>query len=500
MARLLAGFEARPLWMQRVGLVILGVVAGLGQAPLDLWPATILALVVMILIHDRSVISARQAFRDSWFFGLGYFAFSLRWIVEPFLVDVPRHGWMAPFALVLMAGGMALFWGGAGYLARRFAPGKTLVFVVLLVGAEITRSFIFTGFPWALLGHIWVQTPFAQISAFTGPHGLSLLTLLVAWGGYAGFRGRLLLAGGGLAVLILLGLFLRVGPAPDPAPNAPLIRMVQPNALQHQKWDPAYRDLFIERLLALSSAGDVPELIVWPETALPTLLNYIEDDMSILDDAARGAPLVFGIQRQDLQWRYYNSLVVMEPGGVIADIYDKSHLVPFGEYIPGAGWISGLNLQGLVDSVPQGFTAGGGSRRIDIPGIGAVIPLICYEGIFAHELARGLPRPRVLMLITNDAWFGKSVGPYQHLAQAQLRAIEQGLPMIRVANTGVSAMIDAKGRILKSLPLDVHGTLDVNLPQAAPATPYSRWGAGPFMIFYLLFVTACFVGGPCVKH
>ena len=230
-------------------------------------------------------------------------------------------------------------------------------------------------------------------------------------------------------------------------------------------------------MVDFTSDGAVPDLVVWPETAIPSFLNYIEADMSVLVDATRGAHMIFGIQRFDDAGRYYNSLVVMSPSGQLDSVYDKRHLVPFGEYVP---LVERFGLRGLASNIPTGFTAGADGGTVTIPGIGKAIALICYEGIFAEEIYRGPDRPRLMVLITNDAWFGKAAGPYQHLAQARLRAIEQGLPMVRVANTGVSAMIDAKGRIVDQIPLGVDGTRDVVLPPALSPAAYARWGEWPF--------------------
>ena len=229
-------------------------------------------------------------------------------------------------------------------------------------------------------------------------------------------------------------------------------------------------------MVEMTGQGDIPDLIVWPETAVPYLLNYVQSDLSLLAGAARGAPLVFGIQRRDDEQRYFNSLVVMGQGGELRGVYDKRHLVPFGEYIPGGDLLGRFGISGLATTDGAGFARGNGDPRITLPGIGDAVPLICYEGIFAEEIDGATGRPRLLLLITNDAWFGQAAGPYQHLAQARLRAIEQGLPMVRVANTGVSAMIDARGQIVEALPLNTHGVIDVPLPQALPITLYARWG------------------------
>lgn len=487
MANILAWFGARKGWHRFAILALLGLVAALGQAPFDVWPATILALAALFLLTPANR-SAKQAAFHVWAFGLGYFAFSLRWIVEPFLVDIARHGWMAPFALVLMAAGAALFWALAAGIAHRAAPRSGALLGLALVGVEVVRSLILTGFPWALLGHIWVQTGIAQLAAFGGPHLLTLMTVLCAW------AVALLIGRDRLVGLIVLGLVvavsfvLRPGPAPLATPDLPIVRLVQPNAPQHQKWDPAYRDVFLNRMVRLTGEGAVPDLVVWPETAIPFLLNQIEDDLSLLSDAARGAPLVFGIQRRDAELRAFNSLVVMGPGGQVQSIYDKRHLVPFGEYMPGARLLGQMGATGLARNLGVGFTPGTEAGPITLPGIGRAIPLICYEGIFAEEVSDGGTRARLLLLITNDAWFGQAAGPRQHLAQARLRAIEQGLPMVRVANTGISAMIDGKGRIIAFLPLGVDGAIDVPLPAALSETPYARWGDLPALVLLIVLL------------
>ncbi len=464
--------------------VLLGVITGLGQAPYDLWPATILGLASFLAVSRFDDAPRRAAFH-AWCFGLGYFAFSLRWIVEPFLVDIARHGWMAPFALVLMAGGAGLFWAVAGFLAARFAPGRTLFFGVLLVGAEMTRSLILTGFPWALLGHVWVPTPIAQLAALGGPHLLTLLAVLAAWSLVLLAKGRVFVGGGFIAGLALAAYLAQPATTAPTSPDAAVVRLVQPNAPQHQKWDPVFRNLFVDRMIAFTGAGEVPDLVVWPETAVPFLLNHIQDDMSPMVDAARGAPLVFGIQRADAQQQYHNSLVVMGPGGELRSIYDKRHLVPFGEYVPGAALLGRAGASGLARNLGTGFTPGRDPGPVSLPGIGPAIPLICYEGIFAEEIGGGDARARLILLITNDAWFGKAAGPYQHLAQARLRAIEQGLPMVRVANTGITAMIDAHGRITDMIPLGEEGAIDVALPPSRPPTLYTKWGEVP--VIALLF-------------
>ncbi|TNC49041.1 apolipoprotein N-acyltransferase [Rubellimicrobium rubrum] len=479
MARSPARVAAWPWPVRLAGLASLGAIAALGQVPAS-WPvATLAALVLLFALVRRS----GPRFWDGWAFGMGHFALSLRWIVEPFLVEPERTGWMAPFALVLMAGGLALFWGAAFGLARRLRLG-VLGLVALWTAAEVLRALALTGFPWVMIGHVWSGTPLIQLASVMGVHGLTLLTLGVAALIAAPVAGLLR----GAVILGLVGgaVLLDPGPAPPVAPDALLVRIVQPNVPQNEKWDPVLQPGHLRRLLSLSgpaTGGSRPvSLVVWPETAVADLLDWAGPTLAMGAEAAGGAPLATGVVRQDEQGRYFNSLVVTDGQGAVTDLYDKVHLVPFGEYMPYRDVLSRLGLRALAEIQGQGFATGTSGRLIDIPGIGTARPLICYEGIFPEEI--GPDRPRFFLLVTNDAWFGRRAGPEQHFALGRLRAIELGLPLIRAANTGISAMIDGKGRILASLPLHQAGALDVPLPPALAPTPYARWGDIP--LFTLL--------------
>ena len=240
-------------------------------------------------------------------------------------------------------------------------------------------------------------------------------------------------------------------------------------------------------MLGFTGEGDVPDLVVWPESSIPTLLNYADPELELISEAARGAPVIVGVNRAQYGL-YHNSFILLGRGGQIDDIYDKQHLVPFGEYVPGGDMLHNVGIEGFGSSYGGGFTPGSGKRTIDVPGIGAVRPLICYEGIFAEEVGGTVERPQVMVLITNDAWFGKDAGPFQHLAQAQLRAVEQGIPMVRVANTGVSAMIDARGQVTASIALNTAGYLDALLPAPLPPTQFSKTGDWPVLSLLALFL------------
>ncbi|MDG2405979.1 MAG: apolipoprotein N-acyltransferase, partial [Paracoccaceae bacterium] len=299
---------------------------------------------------------------------------------------------------------------------------------------------------------------------------------------------------GALATFCALGLgALALGELQDrvllPEDRPKTVRLIQPNAPQDQKWDPDYREVFFERQLEFSRQMPTVDLVVWPETAIPVLLDEADDLLARAAVAAKGAVVILGTLRQDM-WGYYNTLAVLDPTGQVTDRYDKHHLVPFGEYIPLADFF-GLFSGGLAKNYGEGFTAGSGPAVVVVPGIGKILPLICYEVVFPHEISAVMERPDFMLQITNDAWFGTFSGPYQHLAQARMRAIEQGLPMLRVANTGVSAVIDVKGRLRDQLPLGVVGYLDATLPAAATPTVYSRVGDYLVLALILLFLTCC---------
>lgn len=484
-------------WLNRLlAYVLLGFVAALGHAPFGQMWATVLAFVVVFFAIAAEAGWRRIAFA-AWAFGLGYFAVSLHWIVQPFFVDVARHGWMAPFALLFMAAGMALFWAIAGAVAAMFVGGSRVwALVAGFVTAELARSLVLTGFPWALLGHVWIDTPIAQLAATVGPHGLSFVTVAIP-ALIVGLWGRKPWMLAPAAVCAAGWVALDPGPVPAPTADAPIVRLIQPNARQDLKWDPGMADTLFRRLLDLTARGganadpDVtPDLVVWPETSVQWLLEYSEGVLRDVSLAAGGAPTVLGILRRDTG-RYYNSMVVVDRAGEVTDLYDKWHLVPFGEYIPLGEMLARIGITGFAPSQGGGYSAGTGPALIDIPGLGPALPLICYEGIFPEEVNAAPGRARMMILITNDAWFGNWAGPAQHFAQAQLRAIEQGLPLIRVANTGISGMIDSKGRVTGQLPLNVAGALDLPLPDALSPTIYTKTGDWPVIVLLnLLFVGA----------
>lgn len=470
---------------------LLGAAAALGQAPLGFWWATLAALAGLLWLLDRCV-DRRGAFLTGLWAGTGYFALALNWIIEPFLVDVAATGWMAPFAVILLSVGLGLFWGLAAVLSRMSA-WPTLGFVVAFVGLEWLRGVIFTGFPWAMLGHVWIGTPLDQLAALGGPSLLSLLTLVAAtlpilwrWKGLA-------------ASLVLLAAALGFGvwrlDQPLPPQRDGLVRLVQPNAEQAAKWEAARAQEFLNRLLTLTVKDGAADLTIWPETAVPYMLEYSPEVADMVVAASGGRPVAVGIQREENE-RFYNSLRVLEGEGTETARYDKSHLVPFGEYIPfGELAYDWFGLRAFAAQAGNTYSAGPGPRVIDLGRFGKVLPLICYEAIFPRDVNAMPERANWMLQITNDAWFGIWTGPFQHFAQARLRAIEQGLPLIRVANTGVTAVVDARGRVVEALPFGTMGALDTRIPGALPPTPYARWGDGP-----LALLLACLAGIAMIRR
>jgi apolipoprotein N-acyltransferase len=481
----------RAAWL---AAALAGAVAGLGQAPFDLWLATPAGLAALMLLVAHAP-DPRAGLLRGLSGGAGHFALTLHWIVEPFFVDAARHGWMAPFALVLFAGGLALFWAAAAWGAVRLvrAPlARVAIFAPLLTLSEAARSTVLTGFPWALPGHALIGSPWLFLSGLAGAHGMTLAVLAVAalWAAAFLARGAVFAAAASLPVLLVPYILVQP-PAPQAGPEAPVVRIVQPNAPQHLKWRQDMIPVFWQRGRDLTAAPPGPELgapdlVIWPETSLPVLLGRSDAARVQLAQAAGDAPVMIGAQRlEGMQVR--NSLAVLAPGGPLDAVYDKHHLVPFGEYLPLQGLAERFDIRALAAVMPGGYGPGAGPVALDLgPDLGRAFPMICYEAIFPGYIRQLGERPDWMAHVTNDAWFGTFSGPWQHLALARLRAAEQGLPVLRAANTGISAVIDARGGIVDALPLNEAGVLDARLPPAAEPTFYARTGDMPALALAIL--------------
>lgn len=482
--------DRSPVWAKLALGAVLGGLAGFSVGPTQAIWLLVIAFILVFRMH--AFTTGRNAALLGWVFGTAYFMTALRWITEPFQIDPDAHAWMAPFAWVFLGAGLALFWMVAFWSAARVKPTlRPLTLAFTLTLAELIRAYIFTGFPWANPAQAFVGTGADGLLSYIGPYGLILALMLscaaMAWV----MTHRLPVFAVGLVPMILLlaSGALWKSTLPETALTGHTVRLIQPNVPQTEKWDPAKANEAFFRQIGFisepSTTGKAPDLIVMPETALPWLLDHAEEPLAILKDAAQGTPVVLGIQRRP-EVRIYNSAILLDGAGAIADIYDKHHLVPFGEYIPFGDLLGQFGIQGLAQTQGSGFSAGPGPQLMDLGKLGKALPLICYEAVFPQDTRGTDTRPDFLMQLTNDAWFGDYAGPQQHLAQAQMRSIEQGLPMVRAANTGVSAMIDPYGRILQSIPLNQAGWIDAVLPAPLKPTLYSRSGDLPLAALLVL--------------
>jgi apolipoprotein N-acyltransferase len=509
-------------WRRLLAAFGFGALAAASMQPLLLWPVLLISLPVLIWLLDgiageRSARSttALRAFLAGWSFGFGYFLASLYWIGAAFLVDAETYAWMMPVAVAALPAGMALYWGAATALAALFwAPGLRRVFLLAaaLSAAEWLRGHLFTGFPWNALGYASEAVDgIAQLAAYIGIWGLTLLVTL--WALLPAILADERLSRGAR----LLGVAIALSPLPLWAVGAArldkaetsfvpgvTVRIVQPNVPQSDKWRSDNASPMFADLLTMSGAGATagtpgrfqPTLVLWPESSVPFLIDEqgaalraiaaaLPDESLILMGSLRRAPAPRGSEAA-----VYNSLFVIDGGGRIRAAYDKTHLVPYGEYLPLEHWLKPLGFRRLVP-IPGSFDRGDGPVTLALQDAPAVSPLICYEAIFPGQVASRRERPGWLLNVTNDGWFGRSSGPYQHLSQARFRAIEEGLPLLRAANTGISAVIDAHGRIISQLPLGAKGAIDSRLPRAIPSPPYARIGD---LAFFLMVVAAAALG------
>lgn len=474
--------------------VLAGAALALGQSPFSLPLFMFAALPVLFALFAASN-GPKSAALTGWFAGAGYFALALFWIAQPFLVDAERHGWMAPFAVVLMACGLALFWALAFAVARTATAkgyGSAAGLAACWMLAEYARSVLFTGFPWALIGYGWVETPVAQNAVWAGPHGLSLLTMLAGLSLAVALPRSLIVSAGLIAALWTFGT-IQVPETAALRDDGFVVRLVQPNADQSRKWDADWVTTYYQRQLDYSAAASAtpPNIIIWPETAVPFILGTSQGALGEIAAYARPARVILGMRELEGPPgadKLFNTLVLLDQAGAVTARYNKHHLVPFGEYIPYADWLSGLGISALAAENLFGFSAGTGPELIRAAGIPPFLPLICYEAIFPDAMQAPAGRAEWLVQITNDAWFGTVTGPYQHLAQARMRAIEQGLPLARAANTGISAMIDPYGRITHEIKLGEAGYVDAPLAAALQPTIYSRFGDLPALVAAALLI------------
>jgi len=488
--------------------VLSGAGASLALPPLFILPALLLlGIPVWQAIHAPSRLAAARIFGAA---GLGWFLASTFWVSHALIVEASSLWVLTPFVALALAFILALFWAVAAALSwthNGSAVVRLLCLIAVFGVTEWSRSFVATGFPWSLMGGLFaVHLGSLQMASVMGVYGLTLLAFGAAmaplfW----------ILSARGLALLLVMIPLIGTGwgvlrldsqlPAPSatapstdassanaPSTNAPKARLVQPVVPQNDKWNRQKRPAHLASLIALSQTGtNSPDFVIWPETAFAGLPSQ---NRKLLADTVRAAThsdgfLLTGIPRFNAASQPLNSAYLFDHQGGVRGVYDKHHLVPFGEYVPFRSWLPFLD----IIAGPADFVAGTQNRPLSVPGVGQVQMLICYEVIFAGRVIDRQNRPDVMVNVTNDAWFGATIGPWQHLYQAQMRAVEEGVPLLRAANTGISAAFDGFGRQLGSIPLGVRGYLDISIPPVLTAPLFARFGNAVF------FLLCFFIGG-----
>jgi apolipoprotein N-acyltransferase len=504
----------------RLGVAVLaGVAAALSMPPLNILPALLIAFPVAVWLIDGtpsgqkrvSWSSLRSAFTAGWAFGVGYFITGFWWLGAAFVADSDDFLWAMPLGVIGFPAALALFHGAGFAVARILWSGgsrRIFAFAAAMTSVEWLRSFVLTGFPWNMIGQAFGGNDITlQSASVFGLYGLTLLALLIfsapavlATGETP--RQRWTLPGLALALLATITAFgaWRLQTAKIEMLAEVKVRIMQPNLSQRQKHTMSGQDV-LSRYLKLSDRATTPGTsgvadvthLVWPESPFPFLLAREPQALAQISGLlSPRATLITGAARAEdasgdaRQTRFFNSIHVVGPDGVITDSYDKVQLVPFGEYLPFKDLFNRIGIRQFVE-IPGGFEPGARRRPLMVKGLPRALPLICYEAIFPGAVQYGSERPGLLLNVTNDGWFGITSGPHQHLAQARMRSAEQGVPQIRAANTGISAIIDPLGRIMKSLPLGSEGIIDGLIPKVVSTPLYGLWG--DFFAMLLLFIS-----------
>jgi len=472
-------------WRADLAAACLGALSAAALPPLHVIPVLLLAIPGLLLLIEGSPGPWTAARRGFWF-GLGHHVLGLYWITEAILLESARYWWLVPFAVPALSALLALFIAAPCALARMVSAGwrRGLMLASAWTLFDLARQYVGTGFPWNPWGSVWaipggVGDVMIQPAAWIGTPGLTLVTMLLAASPTLGPRG---MAGAAAVLAGWAGLGWMRLQDPDPAAPGLSVVLVQGNVTQGQKWDRTTALAMFRRHLDLTregveSLGGAPSVVVWPETSSVFLLQSDTAAREAIADAARpalgaivgGLTFTAGAPSADPSNLPRNSLIAMTADAAVAGIYDKWHLVPFGEYAP--SWVP-LSIH----IVPGQFGFGRGPATLHMPGLPPFGAMICYEAIFPAQVVDQSDRPYWLVNITNDAWFGNSTGPRQHLAAARMRAVEEGLPLMRAANTGISVGFDSRGRELGRLPMAEAGVLVLPLPGRRPPTSFSRWG------------------------
>jgi apolipoprotein N-acyltransferase len=506
-------------WRRRLIALVAGALSALAMAPFNAWPVLFLTFPTLVWLIDgagsgrwNGIIVAAST---GWWFGFGYFLAGLYWLGYAFLVDAPTFGWMLPFAVIGLPAVLALYTAFGVALARTLwtrGAARILALGMALTIAEWLRGHLLTGFPWNAFGYALTSPlALAQAASLVGLWGLTFIAIIVfaspatIGDDHSETRRPWLPFALGILALAALGGFgvRRLDHTPTRLVDGVHLRIMQPNLQQDVRFNYAARQEVIDRYIALSNRSAGPKSLgvrdatqlIWPESPFPFFLTREADALAqITKFLPPNTVLITGAMRlaepvDPANPAAYNSIDVIDHSGSIVALYDKIHLVPFGEYLPLTHFLERLGMQSLTKQ-RGGFLAGDRRRLIAIPGAPPALPLICYEIIFPGDVVPPGEQPGWIVNVTNDGWFGISTGPYQHFQQARVRAIEEGLPLVRAANTGISAVVDPLGRIINSLPLGREGVIDAPLPRRIGATIYSRVGD---TLALILVVIALFV-------
>ncbi len=440
----------------------------------------------------RACETKTEAFQTGWAFGAGYFMLGLYWVSFALFVDIQSFWWVLPLSAITGPAVLALFYALiplAAWRYRAHEAAHALMLVTAWAGIEWLRGHVFTGFPWNLTGYTWhYLLPVMQANAAVGIYGVTLLTLL--WAAMPALPRKfvpvimasfLLVAGAGMVRLHL---------HPTEQSGAYTVRIVQPNIAQSLKW--SVEDMWnnfqrhIELTASKTELKQPITFVVWPETAVITdQQQFTEIASHIAMNLPAGSMALFGGLAVD-SGKYFNSVIALNKKAQVVAAYSKHHLVPFGEYIPFRKYLNMTPIANGIAGIGD-FTPGGGVTTLSLgDGLPRPSPLICYEAIFPGAVARRDNRPDWLLNVTNDAWYRKSAGPHQHFETVRVRAIEEGLPLVRAANTGISATIDPLGRIIGMKPLGEGGVVDTILPKPLPPTLYGRFGDALFFLMLAL--------------
>ncbi|OBZ97214.1 acyltransferase [Pararhizobium polonicum] len=506
---------------------VAGLIAVLALPPFGIFAAPFLSFPILVWLidgasgnPDHGLLRRRfPAFFIGWCFGFGYFLGGLWWLGNALLVEADEFAWALPLAVIGVPAFLALFYAFAAAVARILwsdGMGRIAALAFAFGLFEWLRSFILTGFPWNAIGYAAMPVPLMmQSAAVIGLAGVNMLAVFVfAAPALIGTR-KGLRAGLSLAVLLVAahfgyGFYRLEQPLPQPADPAVTVRLVQPLIDQSKKIDDSERMAIFEEHLQLTQAlpadgGKRPDIVVWPETSVPFILTENPDALLRISDVLQdGQILIAGAVRAEDTGagqppRYYNSIYVIDDRGQIVGASDKVHLVPFGEYLPLEGLLKAAGLNAIAAAMPGGFSSAVTRSLLTLPGGKTLYPLICYEAIFPGEIGNDALAANALLNLTNDAWFGNTPGPYQHFQQARLRSVETGLPLIRDANTGISAIVNGRGEVVTGFPFGTRGFVDTILPGkvALPMSPGEQERNGMLLACFLfslaLFSRASFI-------